>query len=77
MRPFTVRVGDDVLDDLRDRLHRTRWPHTLESVGWSRGVPLAYLRELTEHWRDAYDRRAAGARPADVLPPAAVISAAG
>src|SRR5829696_9460040 len=34
------------LDDLRERLHRTRWPDELAGVGWTRGVPLRYLKEL-------------------------------
>ena len=24
--PFTIEISDDVLADLRDRLHRVRWP---------------------------------------------------
>jgi pimeloyl-ACP methyl ester carboxylesterase len=30
----------------------------LPGVGWSRGVPLEYLKELAEHWRTGYDWRA-------------------
>jgi epoxide hydrolase len=41
-----------VLDDLHDRLARTRWPDELPGVGWSRVVPLAYLRQLAGYWRD-------------------------
>src|SRR5690606_8923156 len=48
----------DRLDDLRARLAATRWPEELPGVGWSRGVPLTYLRELAEHWRTGYDWRA-------------------
>ena len=60
--PFTIAVPDADLNDLRDRLARTRWPDP-ESVGdWSQGVPLAYLRELCEHWRTAYDWRTCEAR---------------
>ncbi|NUU19322.1 epoxide hydrolase [Cellulomonas humilata] len=58
MQPFTVRVPGEVLDDLRDRLVRTRWPQTLESAGWSRGVPADQLRPLVADWHDAYDWRA-------------------
>ena len=41
----------------RDRLARTRWPDELPGVGWSRGVPLAYLKDLAEYWRTGYDWR--------------------
>ncbi len=57
IRPFRVDVPQAELDDLRDRLGRTRWPAEIPGVGWSRGVPLDYLKELTEHWRTTYDWR--------------------
>lgn len=60
--PFTVAVPDADLTDLRDRLARTRWPEAETVDDWSQGVPLAYLREVCEHWRTAYDWRAVEAR---------------
>ena len=62
MRPVAVQVPDEVLDDLRDRLRRTRWPATVPGTGWSRGVPSDYLRGLVSWWLDAYDWRAVEAR---------------
>lgn len=57
IRPFRVEVPQADLDDLRDRLARTRWPDELPGVGWSRGVPLGYIRQLAEYWRTGYDWR--------------------
>jgi pimeloyl-ACP methyl ester carboxylesterase len=57
--PFRVAVPQRDLDDLYDRLDRTRWPDALPGVGWSYGVPADYLRELVGHWRYSYDWRAA------------------
>jgi pimeloyl-ACP methyl ester carboxylesterase len=57
-----VDVPQADLDDLRDRLARTRWPGDLPGVGWSRGVPLAYLTELADYWRTRYDWRVHEAR---------------
>jgi epoxide hydrolase len=62
VRPFRIEVPDADLDDLRDRLHRTRWPDELPDTGWSRGVPLGYLKDLAAHWADAYDWRTWEAR---------------
>jgi epoxide hydrolase len=62
IRPFRIDVPQADLDDLRDRLARTRWPDELPGVGWSRGVPVGYLRELADHWRTAYDWRKHEAR---------------
>jgi pimeloyl-ACP methyl ester carboxylesterase len=57
IEPFTIAIEQAQLDDLRARLDRTRWPTELSGVGSSRGVPLAELRELAEHWRTGYDWR--------------------
>jgi epoxide hydrolase len=57
IQPFTIDIPQADLDDLRDRLARTRWPSEVSGVGWNRGVPLAYLKELTEYWRTKYDWR--------------------
>jgi epoxide hydrolase len=62
IRPFRVDIPQTDLDDLRDRLHRTRWPDELPGVGWTRGVPLAYLKELAGYWADGYDWRKQEAR---------------
>jgi len=57
IRPFTVSIDDAALADLRDRLHRTRWPDQPEGTGWERGVPRDYLRELAQYWADGFDWR--------------------
>ena len=61
-RPFTVRVPDEVLADLRTRLERVRWPDEIAGEGWRYGTSLAYMKELVAYWRDGYDWRAQEAR---------------
>jgi pimeloyl-ACP methyl ester carboxylesterase len=58
IEPFEIDVSDLVLDDLADRLAATRFPDEIEDTGWDYGVPIGYLRELVEYWRDGYDWRA-------------------
>src|SRR5258708_5539347 len=58
IQPFEIRVSDAVLDDLRLRLFRTRWPDEIKGSGWQRGVSLEYLRELVHYWVDGFDWRA-------------------
>jgi epoxide hydrolase len=55
IRPFRIGIPQADLDDLRERLHRTRWPDELPGVGWAYGVPLGYLKELAAYWADGYD----------------------
>ncbi len=57
VRPFRVAVSDADLDDLRERLARTRWPDR-ETVGdWSQGVRLDNARSLVAAWQHEYDWR--------------------
>ena len=58
MRPFVPDVPDEVLDDLRDRLARTRFPDAETVDDWSQGLPLEYARELRDHWLSDHDWRA-------------------
>ena len=62
LRPLRIDVPQADLDDLHDRLARTRWPDPVpgrdDRTDFSRGIPQPYLRELVEHWRDGFDWRA-------------------
>ena len=62
IRPFRIAVPDEDLDDLRRRVRASRWPDELPGVGWSRGVPLDYLKQLAAYWADGYDWREQEAR---------------
>ena len=57
VQPFEVSIPQEDLDDLHDRLLRTRWPDELPGVGWTRGVPVGYLKQLAAYWADSYDWR--------------------
>jgi pimeloyl-ACP methyl ester carboxylesterase len=59
---FRIHVDDSVLDDLRLRLSRTRFPDQIDGTGWEYGTPIPAVRELVEHWRDGYEWRAHEAR---------------
>ncbi|MCI2423581.1 epoxide hydrolase [Saccharopolyspora sp. K220] len=60
--PFRLDIPQHDLDDLQQRLTRTRWADEVPGLGWTYGPPLGYLRELVEYWRSAYDWRAQEAR---------------
>ncbi|MFE2963572.1 epoxide hydrolase family protein [Streptomyces sp. NPDC059340] len=62
IEPFRIDFPQSDLDDLHQRLDRTRWPDELPGVGWAYGVPREYLRELVRYWRHDYDWQAAQAR---------------
>jgi pimeloyl-ACP methyl ester carboxylesterase len=56
--PFRLHVPDDVLDDLRARLSRTRLPDEVPESGWAYGTNLEFMRRLIARWRDGFDWRA-------------------
>ena len=56
VRPFTVSISDSEIDDVKQRLARTRWPDP-ETVGdWSQGVRVN-TRSLVDYWESGYDWR--------------------
>ncbi|WP_026414090.1 epoxide hydrolase family protein [Actinomadura oligospora] len=68
--PFRIDVPPSELDDLRDRLARTRWADELPEAevtdgvqkgvaqpGWEYGVPGSYVRPLVNRWLEKYDWR--------------------
>lgn len=62
VRPFSIKVDDDALADLRQRLQRTRWPEAELVDDWSQGVPLHWIREICAYWAEGYDWRRCEAR---------------
>jgi pimeloyl-ACP methyl ester carboxylesterase len=62
MPELPAPVPQSEIDDLRERLARTRLPALPQGLGWDRGVEPGYLAELVVDWRDRYDWRAAEER---------------
>jgi microsomal epoxide hydrolase len=58
LRPYRIDVPEADLQDLRDRLARTRWAPPAPTPGWDRGIPEDYLRRLAAYWETDYDWRA-------------------
>jgi len=56
--PFTIRVPDEVLSDLRTRIRNTRWPDQAPGAAWAQGTDLEYLKRLLSYWANGFDWRA-------------------
>jgi hypothetical protein len=52
IEPFSIAIAKSVLDDLQDRLARTRWTDDFANDDWGYGADAAYIRELAAYWRD-------------------------
>ena len=54
---FAISIPDAILNDLRERLARTRWPDMVEGAEWDYGTNEVYLRELVDYWLRTFDWR--------------------
>ena len=57
IRAITIDVPDAVLDDLQDRLMRTRLPDQIPGTDWDYGTERSYLEELVAYWQVGFDWR--------------------
>ncbi|MCZ4278961.1 epoxide hydrolase family protein [Rhodococcoides yunnanense] len=64
--PYRIAIDDELLDDLHDRLRRSRFPEPLPADNWSTGVPSAYLRQLVDYWLNEFSWRKAEAELNDI-----------
>jgi pimeloyl-ACP methyl ester carboxylesterase len=62
IRPFHVKIPEEQLVELRQRIAATRWPEKETVSDQSQGVPLATMRELARYWATDYDWRKAEAK---------------
>ncbi|MDN5857329.1 MAG: epoxide hydrolase [Pseudonocardia sp.] len=58
IRPFRVEVSQADLDDLNERLARTRLPQPAPTDDWEYGTPNSYLRGTVDYWHHKFDWRA-------------------
>lgn len=57
IKRFTIRISEATLDDLHERLARTRWPDEIAGANWEYGANLQYMQQLLEYWQDEFDWR--------------------
>ena len=62
IRPFTINIPQDEIDELRRRIAATRWPDRETVNDQSQGIQLAKLKPLVEYWGAGHDWRKAEAR---------------
>ena len=58
-QPFEVSIPESVLDDLKERLKKTRWPLEANTSPWTYGASLSYMKDICAYWCDHYDWRKA------------------
>jgi pimeloyl-ACP methyl ester carboxylesterase len=62
IEPFEIDIPQAALEDLHERLARTRFAAEWPGATWTQGTPAAYLQPMVERWRSEFDWRAHEAR---------------
>ena len=55
IRPYTINVADEEIEKLKSRLEISRFPEKETTGDWSQGVPVAYMKNMTDYWLKQYD----------------------
>ena len=55
VEPFDPTIDEEVIDDLRDRLRRTRWPDQIHTGGWDYGMNTEVLHSFVTTWLEDFD----------------------
>jgi pimeloyl-ACP methyl ester carboxylesterase len=55
MEQFKIQISEHEINDLNQRLLKTRWPGEMINEGWKKGVPTDYLKKLVDYWMNKFD----------------------
>lgn len=57
IKPYSIHIEQEILDDLNLRIKNTRWPDEIENSKWEYGTNLSYLKELSNYWLNDFSWR--------------------
>ena len=57
VEPFEIHIPDLVLEDLNERIARTKWPRSVPNSGWAYGTDIITLQSLVDYWQKKFDWR--------------------
>jgi pimeloyl-ACP methyl ester carboxylesterase len=55
MKQFKIQISQNEINDLNERLTKTRWPNEMINEGWKKGAPTDYLKKLADYWLTKFD----------------------
>ena len=55
MDPIIINIDQSILDDLKNRISKTRWTDEIENSKWEYGTNKKYLKELCNYWQTDFD----------------------
>jgi pimeloyl-ACP methyl ester carboxylesterase len=54
---FKINISGQALNDLRERIKKTRWPDEINGSGWEFGASISYMKEIADYWVNDFDWR--------------------
>ena len=54
---FSIKIPEEAIEDLKQRLSRTRWTDEILNSEWKYGASLSYVKEITNYWLNSFDWR--------------------
>ena len=57
IQPYKIKIDDQILINLRERIKSTRWTDEISGSGWEFGADFSYMKELAEYWVNNFDWR--------------------
>jgi Epoxide hydrolase N terminus len=57
IQPFKIEIPQTTLNNLHERLERTRFPNEIEGADWDYGANLSYIKELCDYWQNNFNWR--------------------
>jgi pimeloyl-ACP methyl ester carboxylesterase len=57
VRRFAIRIADEAIQDLHERLQTIRWPASFRDESWEDGASLSFVKRLANHWLHQFDWR--------------------
>lgn len=54
IKKYDVKIPHVLIEDVYDRLAKTRWPDEISGTAWEYGIPLAYMKDIFDYWMTEY-----------------------
>src|SRR5882672_6437243 len=58
LEQFSLPFSQPAVEDLRERLRKTRWLDEVSGSEWEYGFSLEFLQDICEHWVSRFDWKA-------------------
>jgi len=52
---FKIQMSADVIQDLKNRLARTRWSDEISGADWDYGTNLSFIKNFVAYWQIQFD----------------------